>query len=194
MSRNESTSAIVQSILRLAAAGAILTVALLAPNAVSALEKPLKKYLRHLDDQEKRQEIGRIVSYMKSQKLISGTYQHGLQITERGRQKLAQIEFENLRITEPKQWDHLWRIVFYDIPEKQKAGRDALTRKLQEIGFLQLQRSVLIHPFPCKEAIATIAAAYDIDEFVTYIETGHVDRQDVLIKYFKKQTPSVKFK
>ncbi len=194
MGRNEATSAIVESILKITATGATLTLALLAPNAVIALEKPLKKYFSHLEEQDRQREIKRVASYMKSYGLVSGTYEHGLQITKEGLQRLQQLEFDNLHVSSPRRWDHIWRIVFYDIPEDRKAGRDALTRKLQSLGFSQLQRSVFIHPFPCREVIETITTTFAIHEFVSYIETPYIDNQKLLIGRFKKQIRGVSFK
>lgn len=193
MRRSEATSVIMESLLKLAVAGTTLTLALLAPNAMIALEKPLKKYLDKLDDRGKQREVRRVLSYMKSQGLVKATYDHGLQITERGREKLGQLTFDNLQITPPQQWDHKWRIVFYDIPEERKSGRDALTRKLRDIGFFQLQRSVFIHPFPCRQVIEHVTAACNVDRYVTYIETSFIDNEQTLIARFGKQMPNVDF-
>lgn len=193
MEGRELTSAIVRSILKVAAAGAVLSLTVIAPNAISALEKPLKKYFDNLDEQGRDREIRRVASYMKSRGLLDGNYQHGLQITEAGRQRLARFAVEDAHIDPLPRWDHIWRIVFYDIPEQHKSGRDALTRKLQSIGFEQLQRSVLIHPFPCRQVIESITATHQIDKFVTYIETPYIDNQKALIANFKKRIPNTIF-
>jgi DNA-binding transcriptional regulator PaaX len=47
-----------------------------------------------------------------------------------------------MRINNGK-WDEKWRIVAFDIPEKFKTGRDALRRKLKEVGFHELQKKYL---------------------------------------------------
>lgn len=194
MSRNETTSAVISAILKLAATGATISVALLAPNALQALEKPLKKYFAHLDDQDRQRELQRVVRYMRSRKLLSGSYQYGLQITDEGRAQLDKLELNELHVATPLRWDHSWRIVFYDIPEARKRGRDALTRKLHSLGFWQMQKSVFIHPFPCREVIEALTVSYKIDEFVTYIETSYIDNEQNLITHFKKQIPNVEFK
>lgn len=194
MSRNETTTAIVSAILKLTATGATITVALLTPNALQALEKPLKKYFARLDDQDKQRELQRVVRYMRSRKLVSGSYQHGLQITDEGRAQLDKLDLNRLQVTPPPRWDHSWRIVFYDIPEVRKRGRDALTRKLHNLGFWQMQKSVFIHPFPCRDVVEALTTSYKIDEFVTYIETSYIDNEQKLIAHFQKQIPNVKFK
>lgn len=45
-----------------------------------------------------------------------------------------------------KKWDGFWRVVFYDITEKQRNIRETLQYKLLRLGFGQLQKSVYITP------------------------------------------------
>jgi len=194
MGRNDTTAAMVDSLLKLALSGAVLTATLVAPNALSALGKPLKKQFDRLDEKSRERELRRVVSYMKSQGLLTGSYQHGLQITARGRQRLSRLQFETINISQPQRWDHTWRIVFYDIPEENRAARRALTAKLHELGFLQLQRSVLVHPFPCREVIEKITETYSISRYVSYIETPRIDNERHLIKRFEKHASNVNFK
>lgn len=67
-----------------------------------------------------------------------------LQITAAGREFL-QREFPVFRWQGVK-WDGLWRMVAYDIEEKRKDVRDGLRRKLEELGFGMLQRSLWMTP------------------------------------------------
>jgi hypothetical protein len=184
VSKRDLTEAVVDNILRLTLAGGLLGTALLAPNAVQLFDKPLQKYLNTLDQRARNREISRIKSYMKRCNLISESYEHGLKISRKGRQRLEKSTMKNLTIAKPKLWDKHWRIVFYDIPESKKAGRDILTSKLRELGFSQLQRSVWIHPFPCREVITQLAVHYQIDKYLTYVETTHIDNEPVLRKKF----------
>lgn len=46
-----------------------------------------------------------------------------------------------------KKWDGNFMIVIFDIPEKQRVERDRLRRKLKELGFGMLQKSVWISPY-----------------------------------------------
>jgi DNA-binding transcriptional regulator PaaX len=191
---NDITTLVVKSILRLTFAGVVVGTVLVAPNAAIALEKPLRKYLDKLDDEAKQRELKRVVRYMRSQGLVNGSYEHGLQITERGRARLSKMELDAISIDEPKQWDKKWRMVFYDIPEESKVGRNSLTRKLHSIGFHQLQRSVFIHPFDSREVIEKIASTYYLDKYVSYVEATYIDNQQILIAHFKKRFPAVSFK
>ncbi len=48
-------------------------------------------------------------------------------------------------------WDGKWRMVIFDVEEKQRQGRDMVRSKLKELGFGMLQRSVWISPFKIEE-------------------------------------------
>lgn len=180
----QTTEAIIDNTLKLLVTTSGLAVAVIAPNVLKSLHKPYGSFLKKMDKRQQQREVQRVLYYMKQQKLISGSYDHGLHITKKGKAKLRQADLDQVSIPKPRRWDKQWRIVFYDIPEKHKFGRDALTRKLKEIGFYSLQRSVMVHPFPCRQQIKTIATVYDINDYVSYIETSHIDQQKVLIKKF----------
>lgn len=47
-----------------------------------------------------------------------------------------------------KAWDKKWRIAFFDIQEIRKGLRNALRKRLKELGFVMLQKSVWISPHP----------------------------------------------
>lgn len=194
MSRNDTTAKIIDAVLKLSVGVSALSVGLLVPNALVALDKPLKRFLSHMDRREREREARRIISYMKSQGLLKGEYEHGLRITSKGGKRLDDLEFDTLKIPVQKRWDHRWRLVFYDIPEKNKRGREALTSKLRDLGFFQLQQSVWIYPFPCREIIEKVTTHFEIGRYISYIETPRIDNEIVLIRRFKKRIPAVSFK
>ncbi|MGZ6005352.1 MAG: hypothetical protein ACXWLH_04345 [Candidatus Saccharimonadales bacterium] len=194
MSRNQAASLFIDRVLELAVGVSALSAGLLVPNALVALDKPIKKFFKGMEQKDRQREARRLISYMKSQGLLVGEYEHGLKITKKGRQRLTEVEFENLQIPTQKKWDHIWRLVFYDIPEVKRSGRESLTNKLRGLGFFQLQQSVWIHPLPCREVIEKITSIYKIEQFVSYIETPHLENESALIKKFNKRLLSTSFK
>ena len=172
-------------VLKLLVTSSGLAAAVIAPNILQVLDKPFGKFMKTMDKRQREREVQRVLYYMKQRGLVSGNYDHGLQITKSGLKKLQQLNIDHLSIPHPTHWDKQWRLVFFDIPEKHKAGRDALTRKLKELGFYPLQRSVLVHPYPCRNEIAAISSAYGINQFVSYIETSHIDQEKLLRKRFR---------
>lgn len=186
MEKRDRTAAIVDGILNLAITGSAIAAGLLIPNLLIGLEKPLNVFWKHLDKRQRERELRRVVSYMKSNNLLRGDYEHGLQITAKGRERLKKVGFEKLLITAPKTWDKKWRIVFFDIPESKKYARDMLTSKLKLLGFYQLQKSAWVHPFPCREIIEKVAAYYGVDSYVSYVDVTYIDNQEKLKERFKK--------
>src|SRR3990167_5465542 len=194
MSRRDTTSAVVDKVLLFAVTGSALTAGILIPNLLIGLEKPLNIFWKHMDKRQRERELRRVVSYMKSNQLLKGDYKHGLQITQKGRKRLLKVGLANLRVKYQSHWDKQWRLVIYDIPETRKQWRNALTAKLNEIGFYQLQRSAWLHPFPCRKVVEKITSYYKIDEYVSYIKTNHIDNQEDLLKKFQKTYPKTNFK
>lgn len=191
MAHKDHTSALIDNLLRLSVTTTALAAGLLLPNLMTALDKPLKKYLDHLDERARERELRRVVNYMKRRDLLTGDYEHGLRITARGQKRLSSAEFNSLQIDTPLQWDGQWRIVFYDIPEGKRVARQVLVAKLRELGFFQLQRSVFIHPLPCREVIEKITVTRQIEQYVSYIETRHLDNETRLIERFRKRYPNL---
>lgn len=66
--------------------------------------------------------------------------------------RLCSPGYERLERTYPlfklyrKVWDKKWRIVIFDIPEKERVTRDSLRFKIISLGFGKLQESVYISP------------------------------------------------
>lgn len=188
MSRNQTSSAIIDGLLKFIAAGGILTVAVFAPNALQALDKPLEQYFKRMDEKDRQRKYRRYLSYMKQRGLIkykTNDYEHGIQITPAGRQRAKKLNINYLSITIPKKWDRKWRIVLFDIPETKRTARNNLILKLKELGFTQLQRSVWVHPFHCRQEVETISIMYNLAKYITYLETDHIDSQDKLKKRFR---------
>ncbi len=160
---------------------------LVAPNAVQVLDKPAARLLKKLDKRSREREVRRVVYYMKRRGLIkyaTEDYEHGITLTETGKQYLKQRDFESLAIPRPAQWDKQWRLIFFDIPETQKSSRDRLTRKLRQLGFQQLQRSIWIHPFPCQVEIETVTETVGVRRFVTYLEISGIAAEEQLKERF----------
>ncbi len=61
-------------------------------------------------------------------------------------------------IPEPVRWDGKWRMLIFDIKEKRRKVRATLRNLLAGAGFIRLQDSVWIHPYPCDEFVAIVRA------------------------------------
>lgn len=107
-----------------------------------------------------------------------------LEITERGKKKILEYQFEEMKIPKPEHWDGKWRIVAFDIPEKKKLARDTLRRKFKELGFFKLQKSLFVYPYPCREEINLVVKIYEVESYIIFIETDYIDKEKLLLKHF----------
>lgn len=105
-------------------------------------------------------------------------------LTEKGKLQAMQFKVDDMEIKKPKLWDGKWRIVVFDVPEKIRAARDALRMKLRELGFYELQKSVFVYPFECRDEIDFIAEVFDIRSRIRYGRLEHITNEAELIKYF----------
>ena len=106
-------------------------------------------------------------------------------LTEKGKIKALEGKIDELEVKIPKTWDKLWRVVIFDIPEKKKKARDALRRKLKELGFLEFQKSVFIFPYECKDEIEFIVEVFEIRKYVRYLVVKEITNEEELLLKFK---------
>lgn len=79
------------------------------------------------------------------------------------------------RLDKPAFWDGKWRIIIFDIPEDFRDKRDLLRGLLKNNGFIKLQASVFINPYPLnREAVAYLQQA----KLMPYIRIIRVDEMD----------------
>lgn len=89
-----------------------------------------------------------------------------------------------MKIKTLKHWDKKWRIVSFDIPEKQKNAREALRKKLRDLDFYPLQKSMFVLPYPCQDEIDFIAEIFQIRKNITYFETTLISNEGKIRAYF----------
>lgn len=108
-----------------------------------------------------------------------------VKLTERGKQKVKEIQFQDISIPRPPRWDRIWRIVIFDIPNKKKHAREALREKLKQWNFYQLQESVWVCPWPCEKEIDLLVELFGIFPYVNMIEAGRIKNDVKLKSHFK---------
>ncbi len=106
-------------------------------------------------------------------------------LTDKGRARAVRYNLDSMEIKRPKKWDDKWRIVLFDIPERHKRARDALSWHLKELGLFRLQDSVFVHPFDCREEINFLAEFWGVYPFVRYVVADGIDNALDLEEKFK---------
>lgn len=109
-----------------------------------------------------------------------------IELTEKGRRKVKEIQLDELTIKKSDFWDKKWRMVIFDIPDKtRRRARDALRDKLRDVGFCQLQKSVWVFPYPCENEIQFLCELFDINPFVNIVVAQSIYDDVKLKKHFQ---------
>ncbi len=146
--------------------------------------KQLAKEWKEID----RQYLYRIVREFYNERLVNwqekedGTIK--VVLTEAGKKKVLEYNIDEIKIKIPPQWDEKWRLVIFDIPEKRRQARDALRLKIKELGFYEMQKSVFVFPFECRDEIDFIVEFFDIRPFVRYAEMTNLTNEAQLKLHF----------
>lgn len=106
-----------------------------------------------------------------------------LLLTDKGKMRTLTYHFAAMKISQHK-WDGRWRIVVFDIPEKIRKGRDALREKLLALGFHELQKSVFVFPYECRDEVEFIIEFFGLRRFVRYGVLSEIDNDMHLRKIF----------
>ena len=146
--------------------------------------KYLSREWKNIEEKKLNQEIRKLYQ----SKLVSvQENQDGvliLKLTDNGKLKVLSYNFEKMRIN-PGLWDKKWRVVVFDIPEKLRRGRDALREKLKNIGFYELQKSVLVFPYECQNEIEFLIEFFNLRKYVRYGILESIDNDLHLRRIFR---------
>ena len=165
-------------ILASVATAGILSMAMLAPNAIQTLK---------LFDKRKSRTFRQTLNNSRRRLIRTGLLENKegfLKLTEKGRQKLEEFERRDYKLTRPKKWDQKWRVLIFDIPEKRKGTREKVRLTLQSLGFKHLQDSVSVFPYDCENLITLLKADFKIGKDMLYLIVEKIENDKNLIDYF----------
>ena len=106
-------------------------------------------------------------------------------LTQEGKYKALTYKLDAMEIKRPASWDKKWRVILFDIPEKRRKLRDALRRHFRELGCYELQKSVFVHPFECRDEIDFLIEFYHTRPFVRFLVAEHIDNARHLEQKFR---------
>ena len=158
-----------ETILLAVKAAGVLSVALLAPNAL--------KMFRSLNSTSPNlvSRINRSRKRLIEQGLLRWQADGYLQLTLKGNQFLKKTEATNYALKKPKHWDKKWRILVFDIPEYQRNLRDKIRIILGSIGFIRLQNSVWVYPYDCEDFITLLKTDLKIGKDLLYVIADSIE-------------------
>lgn len=145
-------------ILRTLAISGMMSVALVAPKTLNLLKK-LDRGAANRKDLYRR--ITQAITRLEHAELVQTSGEYGnrrVVLTEKGRIMIETVHANEYHIPEPAFWDGKWRMVMFDIRENRRKARSQLRSLLVGAGFLRLQDSVWVYPYPCDEFIGLVRA------------------------------------
>lgn len=145
----------------------VLSIALLAPNVLQLLVPRSGKRGRRMASWEIERALKRLIGRGEVER------RHGkngsvVTLTAQGRTRLQTASLRGLHIKTPARWDRKWRLVFFDIPHTERRLRDTVRRTLRALGFVQIQKSLYLHPYECYDVIRQMQDFYRIRSYLNY--------------------------
>jgi len=121
---------------------------------------------------------------LREEKLSDGSFR--MVLTKEGKKQARKLSLFGKSITfkKPKHWDKKWRIVIFDIPEKDRVFRDILREHLRDLKFFKLQQSVFVSPYQFENAILELTGLYSAQKYVRVITATKIDNEEKLKKHF----------
>lgn len=161
------------------AVAGILSVAVVAPNAMQIIkhflpENDIKRHYKYRANTSLKKLISD--GYVKEN--ISNGKKY-FTLTTRGK-----LRYQSLKDRKPKRWDGKWRIVSFDVYEKNRSKRNLLRKELQAYGFQMLHQSMWVYPYPCDEYVALLKSDLSFGKNVQYMLVDYIDMHIELKKNF----------
>jgi len=175
-----------KEVLSLLAQGAILTFSFAAPNMIKLLGEFKKKPNKN---EWRRFNLGylkRTLKRLEKQKLIKIEINGNktiLKISDQGKMKVLKYTIGELEL-EKKRWDKKWRLVLYDIPNHLNISRDQIRKSLKNLGFLEIQKSVYLTPFPCFDQVDFLRTIFHLRKYMKIIWVDKIENEKVYKNYF----------
>ena len=156
-------------ILSTIAVAGVLSVALVAPGVIGAMNK-----LGLIPKRRQGEYAKSSLNKLKSKGLV--TYNgFGYAVTKKGQRQLDVWQFTNFQLNKPKKWDGKWRVITFDIPEKIRKTRNYLTRLLRGVGFVRLQDSVWVYPYDCEDTFTLLKTDLEIHKHALYMIVDQIE-------------------
>ncbi|OHA91271.1 MAG: hypothetical protein A2758_02285 [Candidatus Zambryskibacteria bacterium RIFCSPHIGHO2_01_FULL_49_18] len=167
-------------ILASVAAAGVLSIALLAPNVLQAMNK-----LGIFPNPRRKEYISSSGSKLLKRGLLKFEDGH-YQLTNQGGKFLRRWELVDFKLKKPKRWDRKWRLIIYDIAER---GKGKIRRQIFELfkiaGFYRLQNSIWVYPYDCEDVIGLLKTDFGVGKEILYIIADEIENDRYLRQYFE---------
>lgn len=178
--KEEKRADIQRIILGVIGIAGLISLALVAPNAIQMLQLfKRKSNFRYRSSHY----IDGIVGKLQKKGWVWIEKRNGqsfLRLTGRGELELLKYKLRE-KIMEKKKWDGKWRLVIFDVKEFKRGVRDVIRKNIISFGFVRLQDSVWVYPYDCEDVIILLKAHCRIGKEVLYLIVEKIEN-DAWIK------------
>lgn len=120
--------------------------------------------------------------FQKSGYLVAGK-PGALKLSVKGKARMKHYALEDIQAPpRPKRWDGKWRLIMFDIPERNSWARNLLRNKIREWNFAHIQRSIFITPFDCEKEISQVLERLELQDAVLLMTVEHAGFLHNLLK------------
>lgn len=105
-------------------------------------------------------------------------------LSTEGKRWILKYTLAELTIPKPAKWDGRWRMVIYDVAGHQASLRNIFRSCLKRVGFIALQESVWLYPYPCEKEIHFLRDFCGMGENVIYIIAHKIENDGMYRKKF----------
>lgn len=105
-------------------------------------------------------------------------------LTKKGRTLLDAYSIGQTFIKKSTKWDGKWRILIFDIPERQRYKRDGVRRLLLRLGFHRLQDSVWAYPYESRQVLDLLRINHQVIREALYLVVESLDGDRWLRRHF----------
>ncbi len=160
----------------------VLTLAAVAPNATQLL-----KTFGYDPKQRHKEIIKRARENLIHKNFL--IYENGfLRLTDKGKSELEKLRLKDWN-KEKRKWDGRWRILIYDIPERNRGTRNKIRKTLTYIGFIKVQQSVWLYPYDCEDFITLFKAELKIGKNLIYLIVDSMENDKIFRETFHLPMP-----
>lgn len=181
--KEERRADIQRMILGIVGIAGLMSLALVAPNAIQMLQLFNKKNSFRY---RSAHYINGIVGKLQKKDWVWIEKRGGqsfLRLTQKGEWELLKYKLRE-KTLEKKKWDGKWRLVIFDVKEFKRGVRDIIRENIVSFGFVRLQNSVWVYPHDCEDVIVLLKAHCRIGKEVLYLIVEKIENDTWLKEKF----------
>jgi|SRR3989344_4963760 len=160
------------------ATAGILSIGLIAPNIIGAMNK-----LGILPRTRQKEYVTSSAAKLVRKGLLKFEDGH-YKLTSKGGDVLRIWNIDSYKLEKPKRWDRKWRMVIFDIPEKKKKVRKQVSRLFSQAGLYRLQDSVWVFPYDCEDIIGLLKTELGVGKDILYVIADEIENDKYLRSHF----------